>query len=137
MQVAAIVLEDGGVLGWSRGKVVQGFVGAGGEGGGGDVVAENSMIDDLREEGALGDQLPEHVRDVFLPLGREGLFVAGASAKGDDDHPGLFGICMARSGAKPLSAARRGKTHRIAKEADAGQEISRAARSRIVRFSLA
>ena len=69
-----------------RGEVVEGLVHAGGQAGGGHIVAENSAIDYLGEEGGLRNQFPHQVRNIFLTFGREGFLIARAAAEGDDNQ---------------------------------------------------
>ena len=93
-------------------------------------MAKNAMIDHLREERALRDQLAEHVRDILLSLRREGLFVACAAAEGHDDHLGLFGHLHGAQRCEAAQRARRGKTDGVAKEATPVKRSRFAARSR-------
>jgi hypothetical protein len=44
------------------------------------------MINDLRAERRLWNQLIHHMRNIFLPLRGEGLFIARSTAKSDDDR---------------------------------------------------
>ena len=64
----------------------------------------------------------EQVRNIFLPLGREGLLVAGASAEGDDDDLAL--LCRSRSAHK-RAGAEQSRPQRHA--GSAAQEITPAA----------
>ena len=91
MQVLAEVLENSGMFGRDRGKVVERFVGSGRETCGGNVMAEDTAINDLREEGRLRNHLAQEVRDVLLTLGRKSLLVSRATAEGDDYYLPLVG----------------------------------------------
>src|SRR5262245_33323004 len=84
LQVLTEVFKDRWIFGRQRGEVVDRLVDAGGEAGGGDVVAEDAAIYNLGEEGGLRDQLLHQVRNIFLAFGGEGFLIAGTTAKGDD-----------------------------------------------------
>ena len=85
LQVFAEIFEDSGIVGRNGGEVIERFIDAGGDAGGGDVVAENAFIDDVGEEGGLRDEFVQQVRDVLLAIGHEGFVVARAAAEGDHD----------------------------------------------------
>src|ERR1700733_16318553 len=85
MQLLAEIFKDGWVVGRDGGEVVESFVGPGYQACGRDIVTENPPIDYLGEERALRNELTQEMRDVFLPIGHEGLFISSASAKGNDD----------------------------------------------------
>src|SRR5580693_4763810 len=92
---------------WQGRKVVDGFVDSSGEAGGGDVVAKNSAVYNLREEGGLRNQFLHQVRDILLTFRRESFLVARTSSEGDDDHfPFLLGnACPGQhSGAEQCAA---------------------------------
>ena len=112
LQILAEILEDGGMLGRHGGEVIQGFVDSGGEAGGGDVVAQNSLVGHVGEEARLRRQLAEHVGNVFLPLGREGLLVPRAAAERDHDDLALF--------ASGFAADERAGAHQRGPESNAG-----------------
>ena len=67
------------------GEVVEGLVDAGGQAGGGDVVTQDALVDNMGEETRLGYQFLEQVRNIFPALGGEGFLVAGTAPEGDDD----------------------------------------------------
>ena len=104
------------------GEVVEGFVDAGGQTGGGDIVAQDALIHHLGEEARLGRQFVEQVGNIFLSLGREGFLVAGASAEGDDDDLAL--LCRGRSTHK-RTGAHQSRAQRHTRSA--AQEITPAA----------
>ena len=106
-EIFAEIFEDSGRVWGDRGEIVEGFIGAGGEAGGGDIVAEDAAVDDLREEGRLRDKLLHQVGDIFLSFGSEGFLIAGAAAKGDDDD---FSFGLGRGGKRE----RRGMEQRAA-----------------------
>src|SRR5579883_97842 len=85
LEFLAEIFEDGGRFGGDGGEIVEGFVGAGGEAGGGDVMAENAAIDNLSKEGGLRNELLHQVGDVFLAFGSKSFLIASAAAEGDDD----------------------------------------------------
>ena len=89
-QVFAEVFEDGGMLGGNGGKVVECFVDAGGEACGCNVMAQNSLVGDMRKEARLRSHFSQHVRNIFLALGSEGFLIASAAAEGDHDDLALF-----------------------------------------------
>src|SRR5213596_840274 len=91
LQVLAEIFKDGWMFGGKGSKVVDRFIDTSREAGGGDVVAKDSAIDHLCEEGGLRDKLAHQVRNVFLALGSEGLLVARASAERDDHDFSLAG----------------------------------------------
>ncbi len=80
------------------------------------------MIHHLREETRLRRKFVDQVGNVFLSLGREGLLIAGASAKGDDDNLPL--LCRSRSAHK-RAGAEQSRPQRHARSA--AQEIAPAA----------
>src|SRR6266568_3943288 len=128
LQVLAEIFENGRMFGGKGSKIVDRFVDTGSQAGGGDVVAEDSAIHNLREEGGLRDEFAHQVRDVFLTLRSEGFLVAGAAAEGDDDHFSLA-ACRGRRGAvrgavdRPGTAAGRGPFRRC--ERKPGQDDSK------------
>ena len=63
------------MVGGDGGKVVQRLVDTRSEAGSGYIVAENPLVAHLGKEARLRDHLVEQMRDVLLPLGREGLLV--------------------------------------------------------------
>jgi hypothetical protein len=83
------------VLGWNCRKVIEGFVDAGRETRGRHIVTEYSLIHHLGEEAGLRSQLLEHVRNILLPFGCEGLLIASASAK--RNHYDLSLLCRSLS----------------------------------------
>src|SRR6185437_11302115 len=90
LQVFAEVFEDGRV-GWGNGgKVVKGLVHPSDQAGGGDIMAEDSPVDHLSEEGRLRDEFAHQVRDVLLALGRKRLLVARPAPKRDHHHFSFF-----------------------------------------------
>src|SRR6185437_16365369 len=90
LQVFSEVFEDGRV-GWGDGgKVVKSLVHPSDQAGGGDIMAEDSPVDHLSEEGRLRDEFAHKVRDVFLPLRCKRLLVARAAAKGDHHYFSLL-----------------------------------------------
>src|SRR5579872_2903887 len=90
LEIFAEIFKDGRIVGRDGCEIVERLVGSGGEARRCDVVAENSAIDDLGEEGSLRNHLPHHVRDVFLTLGGEGFLIARAATEGDDDNFAFF-----------------------------------------------
>ena len=83
LEVSPEIFEDGGIVGRHRREVVECFVGAGDNAGGGNVVAEDAAIHHLGKEGGLRNQLVQQVGNVFLPVRHERLVVASAAAEGD------------------------------------------------------
>src|ERR1700722_10898255 len=90
MEILTKILEYGGMLRRYGGEVIQSLVNAGRQTGGRYIVAKDALIHYLREKARLRDKFPQHVGDIFLPFGSEGLLVARASAEGDDDD---FAFC--------------------------------------------
>src|SRR5437016_2009584 len=90
-QVLTEIFEDGRMLRGKGSKVVDGFIDASRQAGGRDVMAQDSAVHHLREEGGLGDEFAHQVRNVFLAFGSEGLLVACTTAKGNHDHFALAG----------------------------------------------
>src|SRR5205085_1798469 len=89
------------------------LVDAGGEAGGGDVVAKDSAIHHLSEEGGLRDQFPHQVGDIFLAFRGEGFLIARTATEGDDDDLALFRgdyrsrkRCVQQSGAEGEAGGR-------------------------------
>src|SRR5438477_2336969 len=85
-QVLTEIFEDGRMLRGKGSKVVDGFIDASRQAGGGDVMAQDSAVHHLREEGGLGDEFAHQVRNVLLAFGSEGFLVARAAAEGDHDY---------------------------------------------------
>jgi len=85
MKIFAEVFEDRRMLRGDGRKIVECLIYARGEAGRGDIVAQDAAIGDLGEEAGLRNKLVEKVGDVLLALGSEGLLIARAAAKGDDD----------------------------------------------------
>jgi len=106
MQVFAKVLKHGWMAGGHRGEVVEGLVDSGSQAGGGDVVAEDTLVHYLGEETRLRDELVEQVGNILLSLGGEGFLIASASAKSDDD--GFSSFCGRRSSHQRAGAHQRG-----------------------------
>ena len=90
-QVLTEIFEDGRMLRGKGSKVVDGFIDASRQAGGRDVMAQDSAVHHLREEGGLGDEFAHQVRNVFLAFGSEGFLVACTTAKGNHDHFALAG----------------------------------------------
>src|ERR1700686_598314 len=90
LQVFAEILEDGGVLGRQRGKIVDGLVDASRETCGSDVVPQDSAVHYLGEKSGLRNQLSHQVRDILLPLGGKRLLITPAATKRDDHNFSLF-----------------------------------------------
>src|SRR5450755_1044075 len=67
------------------------------------VVAQYSLIHDLREETRLWSKLVKQIRDIFLAFDGECLLIASSSAKGNDDDFPFFCRC--------LSVYKRAATH--------------------------
>src|SRR5690349_6459449 len=91
LQVLAEILKHRRMFRREGSKIVDGLIYAGCEAGGRDVVAQDSAVDHLREEGGLRDELPHKVWDVLLAFGSKGFLVACTTAKGDHDHFALAG----------------------------------------------
>jgi hypothetical protein len=93
MQILAEIFEDRWIVRRDGGEVVEGFVGPGYQACGRDIMTEDPAIDYLGEERALGNELAQEMRNVFLPVGHERLFISSASSKGNDDCflPGAHG----------------------------------------------
>ncbi len=68
-----------------RNKIIEGFVSARRNTGGGNIVPEDSTVDYLREKAGLWRQCIQKVRDIFLTINGKGLVVSGA-AEGDHDR---------------------------------------------------
>ena len=107
-KVLAEIFEDGGMLGSNCGKIIESFVDAGREAGRGNVVAQDSVVGNVREEARLRNQLIEQVGNVFLTFRREGLLISGAAAEGDDDDLALL--------ADGLSAQKRARSRKRGSE---------------------
>src|SRR5580704_6610894 len=90
LEIFAEILKNGRVFGRDGGEVIEGFVHAGGQARGRDVVAQDSLVRDVGEEARLGGELVQHVGDVFLALRRKCFLVAGSAAEGDDNDFPLF-----------------------------------------------
>ncbi len=87
-KAAAKIFKDGRVPCRLRDEVVEGFVAPGDDAGGRNVVAEYAAVHHLRKECSLRDELIQKMRNVLLAFGGEGLLIASAAAKGDDDGAG-------------------------------------------------
>src|SRR5581483_166672 len=85
LELLAEILEHGRMFGRNRCKVVERLVNARREAGGGNVVAENAAVHDLRKERGLWREFGQQVRDVLLSRWRKGFVVARAAAECDDD----------------------------------------------------
>src|SRR5207245_5470731 len=85
-QVLTEIFEDGRMLRGKGSKVVDGLIYAGCQAGGCNVVAQDSAVHHLREEGGLGDEFAHQVRNVFLAFGSEGFLVACTTATGKHDN---------------------------------------------------
>ena len=144
LQVFAEIFEDGRVGGRNGGKVVEGLVHPGDQAGGGHIVAEDSPIDHLSEEGRLRDEFAHQVRDVFLPLGRKRLLVARSAAERDDHYFSLLALVAARAialgasialpSARPAAVRRNSRRLQASCRASSrGLEAAAAARSLAVR----
>ena len=83
MQRLAKIFEDRRVVRRDGGKIIEGLVDARYQACGRNIVAEDPSIHYLGEEGSLGNELPQEMRNIFLSLGHEGLFIACASSKGN------------------------------------------------------
>src|SRR5580704_16017354 len=90
LEIFAEIFKDRRIAGRDSSEIVEGLVGSGGEARRCDVVAEDSAIDDLREEGSLRNHFLHHVRDIFLAFGGEGFLIARAATEGDDDNFAFF-----------------------------------------------
>ena len=94
VQVFSKILEYGGMFRGNGGKVIEGFVDACSQAGGGDVVTEDALVDNVGEEARLRYQFVQQVRNIFLAFGREGLLIASATSERDHDRlafsPGDF-----------------------------------------------
>src|ERR1700746_2515720 len=86
LQIFPEIFEHRGRFGGNRGEVVERCINAARQAGSRNVVAQNSTIDNLREEASLRDQVAHQVRDVFLPLEHESLLIASSAAEGDDPY---------------------------------------------------
>src|SRR4029077_13676638 len=98
LQILAKVLKDR----WRRwghgGKVIESFVYAGRQTGSRDIVAEDSVIYNLREKSRLRSEFAHRVRNIFLSLRRERLLIAGPTAEGNHYD---FLLGMGSYGASP------------------------------------
>lgn len=109
VEIFAKVLEDGRIVGRYGGEVIECFVDAGGEAGRGHIMAENSLVDDLRVESRLRKQRFDEVGNVLLAFGGKCLFIARTSAEGDYHGFGLRNArrCMPRTRRKAEERAGR------------------------------
>ena len=64
-------------------EVIKGLVDTGDQACGRNVVAEDPSIHYLGEKGSLGNEFLQEMRNIFLPIRHEGLFISRASAKGN------------------------------------------------------
>src|SRR5581483_9135817 len=83
------ILEDSRVLRGHRREVIERFVSSGRQTRRGHVVAQNSLVHNLREERRPWDPIPQQVRHVFLPFRSERFVFARTTAKGD---PNTFSV---------------------------------------------
>src|ERR1700730_6047413 len=97
------------MFGWNCRKIVEGFVDAGCQAGGGHIVAQYSLIHHLSEETGLRSKLVEHGRDIVLTFGGKRLLIAGSAAKGYDDDFAL--LCRSLS-MHEWAAAHQGSSQR-------------------------
>src|SRR5947207_4005448 len=81
LQILAEIFEDGWVFRGKGSKIVDCFVDASRQAGGCDVVAQDSAIDHLGEEGRLRNKFAHQVRNVFLAFGSEGFLVAAPATR--------------------------------------------------------
>src|SRR5579864_7980983 len=86
LQIFAEVFEHRGRFGGNRGEVVERFINAGRKASRRNIVAEDSTIDDLREEASLRDQVAHQVRNVLLPFQHESFLIASSATEGDDHY---------------------------------------------------
>src|SRR5947208_13122707 len=89
LQVLTEILEYGGIRRRNRGEVIECLVHAGCQTRGGDVMPENSAVHHLRKERCSWEQLPHHVRNIFLTFRSECLLIARTASE-CDDHDFLF-----------------------------------------------
>src|SRR5262245_3116732 len=75
IQILAEILEDRRVLRRGGNEIVECLVCAGRQARVGNVVAEDSAIDDLSEKRGLREQLLQKMRDVLVTRGHEGLVI--------------------------------------------------------------
>ena len=102
---------------WNCRKVIECFVDAGRQACGGYVVAQYPLIHHLGKKARLGRQFLEHVRDIVLAFGGEGLLIPGSSAKRNDDDLPLPGRGLSvYEGAATHQGAAQGQPSRIAQE---------------------
>ena len=98
LQVLAEILENRGVFGGEGRKVVDCLVDARCQTGSGHVVAEDSTIRHLGEEGRLRNEIADEVRDVFLPFRSERFLISRPAAERDYDCFSLAGSDAGSSG---------------------------------------
>src|SRR5579863_7370824 len=75
-KIAAEILEKSRVRRCNAREVIEGFVNASGQTCGRNIVAEDTVIDDLPEECALRQQRFDQSGNVLLTVGRKRLFIA-------------------------------------------------------------
>ena len=100
-QVFAEIFEHRWMFGGTAAKLLTVSYTPGGKAGGGDVVAQDSPVHDLREEGRLRNEFAHQVRNVLLTFRREGLLVARSAAESDHDN-----FPFSCGGARPKPAGR-------------------------------
>src|SRR4051794_17527510 len=128
----AEVFEDSRIVGGNRGEVIEGFVYACNDTGGGDVVTQDSAIHDLRKKSPLWDQLTQEMRDVLLSVRHQGFFIASASAERNDYGFGRLRSNHAAKQGRPeerrsRAGACRGSQEIAAAERDGVRYLPRAA----------
>src|SRR3984957_20211226 len=84
-QILAEVFEDRWIVRGNGGEVVEGFVRPRYQACSRNIMTQDPSIDYLGEERALGNELVQEMRDVFLSIGHESFFIASSSSKGNDD----------------------------------------------------
>ena len=131
LQILTEVFEHRGRLRGNRSEIVERFINAGRQAGSRYVVAQDSMIDHLRKETRLRDQVAHQVRDVFLPLDHEGFLIASSAAEGDDHY---FSLGSRRRSPCP-GRAKEGATQSYARSIT--QEITSGASDALADFTRA
>src|SRR6185503_983189 len=86
LQLFSEVFKNGGVFWSDRSEVVESFVDACRQTRRGYVMTEDALICDMSEEARLRSHFAQHMRNVFLSLGRKGLLIARAPSEGYDNN---------------------------------------------------
>src|SRR5919198_973277 len=96
LQVPPKVFEDRRVFRRKGGEIVYALIDARCQAGRGDIVTQDSSVNDLAEEGGLGDEFIDEVRNILLTFGRECFLVPRAPA--ECDHYGFAQFCGGGAG---------------------------------------